>query len=375
MGISLQEFPVDIDARTVTNLSQIENNFVVANESTAGSYTGITVNGSAETITVSSNHTLQEVYDYCNWWAAQSANMQYDMPISTADGSTFTLAAGWSMTVTGAGVEVSSPTLTLADKDNDLTVASGAYFRDSAGAIWEDSGSVYYASYITYTCLDGVTPIENVELYHYDSSGNNRTYNTSLTLVDSLTSNGSGIITGYAVYKIDGDTDGAHTVKARQYGYDTYSAPKTVSGTTITADVNMSTDDYAGDTESNVASYTGISLNYTTKQVTVTEDHTIQEVYDYIKYSDALQANLDEDDTIDTSDGSTFMFDADWDLIVTGAGVELIEEDKHITYTGTGAITVASGAFYEDSNGVTWEASGDLYYASHAYLQVKDAEY
>jgi hypothetical protein len=85
-GYLFQEFPVDIDARTVTNLSQIENNFVVANESTAGAYTGITVNGSAETITVSSNHTLQEVYDYCNWWAAQSANMQYDMPMGAIIG-------------------------------------------------------------------------------------------------------------------------------------------------------------------------------------------------------------------------------------------------------------------------------------------------
>jgi hypothetical protein len=46
-GYLSQEFPIDIDARTVTNLSQIINNFVVANESTAGAYTGIAVNGSA----------------------------------------------------------------------------------------------------------------------------------------------------------------------------------------------------------------------------------------------------------------------------------------------------------------------------------------
>jgi hypothetical protein len=103
-GYLFQEFPVDIDARTVTNLSQIENNFVVANESTAGAYTGITVNGSAETITVSSNHTIQEVYDYCNWWAAQSANMQYDMPLTSADGNTFILANNWDMILNGGSI-------------------------------------------------------------------------------------------------------------------------------------------------------------------------------------------------------------------------------------------------------------------------------
>jgi hypothetical protein len=103
-GYLFQEFPVDIDARTVTNLSQIENNFVVANESTAGAYTGITVNGSAETITVSSNHTIQEVYDYCNWWATQSANMQYDMPLTSADGNTFILANNWDMILNGGSI-------------------------------------------------------------------------------------------------------------------------------------------------------------------------------------------------------------------------------------------------------------------------------
>jgi hypothetical protein len=113
-GYLFQEFPVDIGARTVTNLSQIENNFVVANESTAGAYTGITVNGSAETITVSSNHTLQEVYDYCNWWAAQSANMQYDMPMITSDGVNFSMVSGWDFVVSsGYTVTADGQTLTL----------------------------------------------------------------------------------------------------------------------------------------------------------------------------------------------------------------------------------------------------------------------
>jgi hypothetical protein len=92
LRLSVQEFPVDIDARTVTNLSQIINNFVVANESTAGAYTGIAVNGAAQTITVTADHSIQEVYDYIQWWSTQSANMQYVVPITSADGNTFILA-------------------------------------------------------------------------------------------------------------------------------------------------------------------------------------------------------------------------------------------------------------------------------------------
>jgi hypothetical protein len=135
-GYLFQEFPVDIDARTVTNLSQIENNFVVANESTAGAYTGITVNGSAETITVSSNHTIQEVYDYCNWWAAQSANMQYDMPMITSDGVNFLIISGWDFVV--------SSTYTVTAEGQTLTLSGGGSFTisgDFTGLITDGTNS------------------------------------------------------------------------------------------------------------------------------------------------------------------------------------------------------------------------------------------
>jgi hypothetical protein len=103
-GYLSQEFPIDIDARTVTNLSQIINNVVVANESTAGAYTGIAVNGSAETITISSDHTLQEIYDYIQWWLTQSANMQYEVPMTSADGNTFILAQNWDLICDGGDI-------------------------------------------------------------------------------------------------------------------------------------------------------------------------------------------------------------------------------------------------------------------------------
>jgi hypothetical protein len=73
----------------------VDDNVVVANEATAGAYTGITVNGSTETITITSDHTLQEIYDYCQWWSTQSANVQYDVPLTSADGNTFILANNW----------------------------------------------------------------------------------------------------------------------------------------------------------------------------------------------------------------------------------------------------------------------------------------
>jgi hypothetical protein len=193
-GYQFQEFPVDIDARTVTNLSQNENNFVVANESTAGAYTGITVNGSAETITVSSNHTLQEVYDYCNWWAAQSANMQYDMPMITSDGVNFLMVSGWDFVV--------SSNYTVTADGQTLTLSGGGSFTISGDFTGLISDGTNYRVSIT---LIGVADGSRYRIE--ETSGG--------SLIAEGTQSGTGDITVY-------DTITANlgiTAKVRLYGY------------------------------------------------------------------------------------------------------------------------------------------------------------
>jgi hypothetical protein len=193
-GYLFQEFPVDIDARTVTNLSQIENNFVVANESTAGAYTGITVNGSAETITVSSNHTLQEVYDYCNWWAAQSANMQYDMPMITSDGVNFLMVSGWDFVV--------SSTYTVTAEGQTLTLSGGGSFTisgDFTGLITDGTNSRVPIT---------LTGVADGSRYRIEETSGG-------SLIAEGTQSGTGDITVY-------DTITANlgiTAKVRLYGY------------------------------------------------------------------------------------------------------------------------------------------------------------
>jgi hypothetical protein len=193
-GYLFQEFPVDIDARTVTNLSQIENNFVVANESTAGAYTGITVNGSAETITVSSNHTIQEVYDYCNWWAAQSANMQYDMPMITSDGVNFLIISGWDFVV--------SSTYTVTAEGQTLTLSGGGSFTisgDFTGLITDGTNSRVPIT------LTGV--VDGAKYRIEETSGG--------TLIAQGTQSGTGDITVYNTITANLGI----TVKVRLYGY------------------------------------------------------------------------------------------------------------------------------------------------------------
>jgi hypothetical protein len=298
-GYQFQEFPVDIGARTVTNISQNENNFVVANESTAGAYTGITVNGSAETITVSSNHTLQEVYDYCNWWAAQSANMQYDMPISTADGINFTLAAGWSITVTGSGVKLIQESARLTDKSSVFTVASGAFFEDADGAIWEASGSLYYASHAYLSVFDSVTAaeLEGAVIGWGDATTEDvLLYNTSLVL-DTLVTDVNGEAEGYFVYRIDSTTYVDTKQITGEYDHIYSTIPRSLDGAPIgtsgsPAVIRLAPDPQVTLSKAAAGAITGITVDATNDVIDLS-DETLPNAYDNLKYQVTADADID----------------------------------------------------------------------------------
>jgi hypothetical protein len=90
---------------TSVPFSQIQ--YVAVNDTTASSLTGITVNGAAKTVTVSANHTLDELYAYCQWWSAQLANIDYEIPLTTTGGGNYSSTYAWSIAasvaITGTG--------------------------------------------------------------------------------------------------------------------------------------------------------------------------------------------------------------------------------------------------------------------------------
>lgn len=56
-------------------------------EATVGAYTGISI--ASGTITLTSDHTIREVYDYCRWYLCQTANLAVDDFFTSTDGVTF----------------------------------------------------------------------------------------------------------------------------------------------------------------------------------------------------------------------------------------------------------------------------------------------
>ena len=97
------EFARDYKVSQTDQITMQVNNFVVATASVAGAYTGISIDGAAQTITLTASRDVQEIYDYAQWWMVQSANMQYAAPLATADGNSFSLPDNWKVILAASG--------------------------------------------------------------------------------------------------------------------------------------------------------------------------------------------------------------------------------------------------------------------------------
>ena len=307
--------------------------------SDASGYTGITIDGQAKTIIVTTNHTHLDLYDYAQWWSCQINNISYQIPLTiSVDEKTLILTSGWKITMQNAS---------LTDLSRDISAAAGAVIYESGGSYqdineteWKTGSNLYYASAFTHTIIDGTNAIVGAQLTYFDSSNTNYTYNISKTLVDSLATDSSGIASGYVVYKIDSTTLTGHYVKVRKYKFLTSSGTRTVNGSSIVDTITLTADNFAVATESTVGDYLGIALDYTTKIITITADHSLTHIYEYIRYSDSLAANIDQPDTISTSDGTNYLLTANWNIDIA----------DNVTVTATGKKLVMSGTGTYDLN-------------------------
>ncbi len=110
-----------LTAKVVTSKTLLANNYLAVSEATAAAYTGVSINGTAKTITLTSARTLQETHDYAQAWADDSGNIQYDEPLTTTNGADFLMPTGWTI--------IPSGNLTYSDK----RLSGGTLQLDSAG--------------------------------------------------------------------------------------------------------------------------------------------------------------------------------------------------------------------------------------------------
>jgi hypothetical protein len=131
------------------------------NEATVGAYTGISISGS--TITITQNRTIQELYDFCQWYACQTANLTSTVALNTSDGvnysSTFNIVLNGG-NLTGSGVITTTGTLTVTGSETSTVVISA-----SNGT----SGYLY------------ITGLSGHAVYLQNNSGTQMAYQSSVT--------------------------------------------------------------------------------------------------------------------------------------------------------------------------------------------------
>ncbi len=134
-------------------------------------------------------------------------------------------------------------------------------------------------------------------------------------------------------------------IRIRRYGY-VYLGFSSAVADSIEQEVRLVVNGDLVSSEAQAAAITGISLNFSTETVTITEDTTTQELYDFYQYQlDQTAHMVYGEDLIRAGDSVNL---DDWDMVVDGC-------DYEGDATTTGTITLINGATFTgtrtDQNG------------------------
>lgn len=139
----------------------------------------------------------------------------------------------------------------------------------------------------------------------------------------------------------------------------------TVSDSFILLDEPFFTDSVA-----TVAAFTGIAINEATTpdRIEVTEDHTINEVFEWLRWYTAGASGDHLSDPMQTADGVTYTV-ADYDFLVSGSGVVLDLEGGTVSMS-TKAFTLAADGTISD--GIVIDSTETLYDKTVSFEAVDD---
>jgi hypothetical protein len=248
-------------------------------KATVAAYTGITpvyATGTL-TVTVDENHTINEVYDYIKYYESENpdevwANSKESF-ISTSNKLTYTYS---NLVIVVDGVELTGSVGQILP--TKPTVSSGGFFEDAEGAIWEDSGSLYYAKHVyrNVVDLDTSTDQQYAVVACWDTDNDiDVVYNTSL-VNGALTTDAGGDVECYFVYKKDSTT---YTLQEQIlcYGFNPYVVPVDSNGNPIGASgsyatARLVTDDNITLNRTNALAVSGITVNHTTEVMDISDE-------------------------------------------------------------------------------------------------------
>lgn len=130
-------------------------------EATVGAYTGISIAGS--TITLTSNHTIRELYDYCKWYLCQTANLSVDDFFTSTDGVNFT--SSYNLTLNGGNLtgtgNLSLGSMTFSRAGSETSTVPITY--NSGAAVF---GNITVSGVVVGSRVRVNNDNDNIELYN-----------------------------------------------------------------------------------------------------------------------------------------------------------------------------------------------------------------
>jgi hypothetical protein len=236
--------------------------------------------------------------------------------------------------------------ITFADSITNIIDSSGANsgllftfidcttFTDSK--ITNTKGNYKQAKSINYKLTDtSGSALTGAKVAIYDNTG---------IIQDSIkTSSVSGLVDSINAVFFDrthGNTSinkAPFDIRIRKYGYQ-YQDFQSAISEPIKQEFRLPSNTVTVLSEASAGALTFITINFTLKTVTVEQEYTLSEIYDYCQAQLALDANIDESEFLTSSDGNVFTFADDWDLILNTNGKIGSATGKTVVFGGTGLL-------------------------------------
>jgi hypothetical protein len=271
-----------------------------ATKATVAAYTGIApVYAIGElTITVTENHTINEVYDYIKYWESENPDAVWNNDktsfISTANKLSYVY---YNLNIIVNGSELTGDALQVLP--TKPAVLSGGYFEDDEGIIWESGGEIFRASRFNGIVFDADSslPIENVAIGYGDIDTEARLlFDTNLVMTGIVTDS-QGKAEGFAVYQKDSTTYNNRAMIFTQYEYLPVKIPRSFTGDPIGSSASpeatrLNIDLEVTKTETQALAVAGITVNHVQQEVDAS-NNTNSDLYDNIKARQASTSDIE----------------------------------------------------------------------------------
>ena len=255
--------PIKQEIRLAVNYS------LVSTETQAAAITGISLNFATKTVTITSNHNTQNLYDYYQYQLAQDAQMEYSEDLIRT-GDSFDLD-DWDMVVDGCTYTGDATTTEL------ITLTNGAVFQ---GTRTDENGTIELPKIISVTNISAGS-----RLYVYNVTTATEVVNQGIAGTDYSSTYDEGV--GYST----GDT---LIIRIAKIDKDEYSTSLLVGATGWSALIEQSEDLVYTALAVDGSAITKFTADYVNEEadITVSSNFSISELYAWWKYNTTSQQGI-----------------------------------------------------------------------------------